>query len=127
MLGNLIAESLIHEMQIRGFGVVAFKMMKSIKIKKDGDFMLSRKVRNLKKDFQVNYSLTGTYTKIGSGVLINARIINIETNRVVSTAQSFLNTRDYRSIVFGGSDDATYGGIASPQNSRQTVKIEQKF
>jgi TolB-like protein len=127
MLGNLLSESLIHEMQIRGFGIVDYKMMKSIKIQKDGDFMLSRNVNEIKKDFKLNYSLTGTYSKIGSGVLINARIIDLRSNRVVSTAQAFINKRDYESIVNGDENDTMYGKEKSPKYQREIIAIEPKI
>ncbi len=88
--GNVIAENLIHEMQIRGFRVVDYKTMPNIKIGKDGDFVFSRIVSELKKRQKINYVLSGTYTKYRTGIAINCRIIDIKSNVVKSTAQIFV-------------------------------------
>ncbi len=89
-LGNVIAENLIHEMQVRGFRVVDYKTMPNIKIGKDGDFIFSRIVKELKRKQKINYVLSGTYTKYRTGIAVNCRIIDIRTNVVKSTAQVFI-------------------------------------
>ncbi len=88
--GNVIAENLIHEMQVRGYRVVDYKTMPNIKIGKDGDFIFSRIVSELKRRQKINYVLSGTYTKYRTGIAINCRIIDIRTNVVKSTAQVFV-------------------------------------
>ncbi len=88
--GNVIAENLIHEMQVRGFRVVDYKTMPTIKIGKKGDFIFSRIVSELKKTQKINYVLSGTYTKYRTGIAVNCRIIDITTNVVKSTAQIFV-------------------------------------
>jgi len=90
--GNVIAENLIHEMQVRGYRVIDYKTMPSIKIGKNGDFIFSRIVSKLRKEQKINYVLSGTYTKYRTGISVNCRIINISTNVVKSTAQVFVPT-----------------------------------
>ena len=98
-LSNILSENLIHEMQVRGYKVVDFKMMKSIKVDKDGDFLFSRDVEQLRKTLNINYALTGTYTEYKDGTVINARIINLKTHIVLSTAQVFIPKHTTRRIT----------------------------
>jgi TolB-like protein len=98
-LGNLISEHLIHDMQIRGYKVIDYKMMPDIEVGSRGDYAFSRQVKNLKQDISLNYILTGTYTYYSDGVSLNARIIDIQTNVVVSTAQAFIPKVDLQYIV----------------------------
>ncbi|PHS56292.1 MAG: hypothetical protein COB17_09810 [Sulfurimonas sp.] len=97
-LSNILSENLIHEMQVRGFKVIDFKMMESIKIDKAGDFLFSRDVEKLRKTLNINYALTGTYTEYKDGTVINARIINLKTHIVLSTAQVFIAKQTLRHI-----------------------------
>jgi len=87
--GNVISEALIHEMQTRGYKIVDFKTMSTIRVGEKGDFVFSRALEDLKKKQNINYVLTGTFTKYGDGVSINSRIIDLETNVVKSSAQAF--------------------------------------
>ena len=90
--GNVIAENLIHEMQVRGYRVIDYKTMPSIKVGKNGDFIFSRIVSELRKEQKINYVLSGTYTKYRTGIAVNCRIIDVSTNVVKSTAQVFVPT-----------------------------------
>ena len=98
-LGNLVSEHLIHDMQIRGFQVVDYKTMPNIEVGLKGDYIFSRSIDDLKKDIALNYVLTGTYSYYSDGVTLNARIIDLKTNIVVSTAQAFLPKSSLRYIM----------------------------
>jgi len=100
-LSNILSENLIHEMQVRGYKVIDFKMMENIKIDKNGDFLFSRDVEKLRKTLNINYALTGTYTDYKDGTVINARIINLKTHIVLSTAQVFIPKRTLKRISRG--------------------------
>jgi len=86
-LGNILSENLIHEMQIRGYSVIDFKTMNNIKIDEQGDFLFSRDINKLRSSLNVDYALTGTYVKYRNGTVVNARILNLKTHIVLSTAQ----------------------------------------
>lgn len=86
-VSNLLSENLTHEMQIRGFKVIDYKLMGNIKITPEGDFVFSRDVDQLKQKITVDYVLTGTYSSYKGGVLINARIIDMKTQIILSSAQ----------------------------------------
>jgi len=92
-ISNLISESLIHEMQVRGYKVIDFKTMDSIKINATGDFLFSRDVAKLRKTLNIDYALTGTYVKYRTGTVVNARIICLKTHVVLSSAQILIPRR----------------------------------
>lgn len=93
-IGLLLAENLMHDFQIRGFPVVDFKAMNAIQVTAAGDFVLSRRVEELRHEYNVNYFLVGTYAANGDGVVINARLLDAKTSVVASSAQAFLPARD---------------------------------
>jgi len=126
-LGNLISEHLIHDMQIRGFKVVDYKAMPSIEIGVSGDYIFSRSIEDLKKDIALNYVLTGTYSYYSDGVTINARIIDLKTNIVVSSAQAFIPKSSLRHIMdkYSPYDRVTYKPdyvLPSVENHMMTIK-----
>jgi TolB-like protein len=55
-----------------------------------GDFALSRDWKDLAQEQDVQYVLTGTMLRQEGGVLVNARVVGMQTRIVVATAQGFL-------------------------------------
>jgi len=86
-------------MQVRGYKIIDFKTMDNIKIDSRGDFLFSRDVSKLRKSLNIDYALTGTYVKYKSGTVVNARIINLKTHIVLSTAQVFIPKHTARRIT----------------------------
>jgi TolB-like protein len=74
-------------MQVRGYKIIDFKTMENIVIDKKGDFLFSRDLSKLRKSLNVDYALTGTYVDYKNGTVINARIIDLRTHIILSTAQ----------------------------------------
>jgi len=89
-IGNIISENLIYELQSKGFNVVDFKTMNNIKIKKNGDFVFSRDIKDLRTKYSVKYILSGTSTAFKTGLSINARIIAIKDHSVIATGQIWI-------------------------------------
>jgi TolB-like protein len=89
-LGNSVSESFIHQLQQRGFKVVDFKTTGSIQVTQQGDFAFSRDWKDLAKEQDIQYVLTGTMLRQEGGVLVNARVVGMKTRVVVATAQGFL-------------------------------------
>jgi TolB-like protein len=89
-LGNSVSEGFIHQFQRRGFKVVDFKTTGSIQVTQQGDFALSRDWQELAQEQQVQYVLTGTMLRQEGGVLVNARVVGMQSRVVVATAQGFL-------------------------------------
>lgn len=89
-LGNSISEGFIHQFQERGFKVVDFKTTGDIQVTQQGDFAFSRNWKDLAKEQDIQYVLTGTMLRQEGGVLFNARVVGMQSRIVVATAQGFL-------------------------------------
>ncbi len=89
-LGNQIAESFVHELQRHGLIIVDFKVTGHIRVTEEGDYVFSRDWKELPERQIIDYVVTGTMMEQESGVLINARMIGIQSKVVVATAQAFI-------------------------------------
>ncbi|WP_037368052.1 FlgO family outer membrane protein, partial [Salinivibrio costicola] len=90
LVRNTVTVRLIYQMQSRGFTVVDFKSTGAIRVTEEGDFTISRDWKELDPEQQIDYVLTGTMLRQGGGVLVNARVIGMESRVVVASAQGFL-------------------------------------
>ena len=86
--GRLIAEQLMHELKVRGWGVVDLRLTKSVIVNQTGEFSLSRDLGRIRESFPAGNVLVGTYSRTTDGVLISARVIDVTTGHVQSSAQS---------------------------------------
>ncbi|MCW8108318.1 FlgO family outer membrane protein [Alteromonas ponticola] len=87
LLGQQMAESFIHELHKFRIPVLDFKTTDYIRITEKGDFALSRDYLELNSSLPIEYVLTGTMTRHQGGMLINARIIGMDSRAVVASAQ----------------------------------------
>ena len=87
LLGHQMAESFMHELHKYRIPVVDFKATDYIRVTDSGDFLLSRDYLDLNSSLPIDYVLTGTMAKHQGGVLVNARILGIESRAVVASAQ----------------------------------------
>ena len=89
-MGQQIEESFIYELNRRGEVVVDFKLTGSIKVTPQGDFVLSRNYKDLSSRLPISRILVGTFSRNSKGILVNARVIDMRTKMVETTAQSLL-------------------------------------
>lgn len=85
-IGLQIQESFITLAAQAGLNVVEFKTVSAIKIASNADVMLSRNIKDLKDDVNVQYFLTGTYSEHDNKLMVNARIIELSNQRVIAAA-----------------------------------------
>jgi TolB-like protein len=98
--GRLVGEHLIHELQVRGWPVSDIRLSKNLIINDSGEFSLSRDLRRLRDLMPAANVVTGTYTATKDGILLNIRVLNLETGRIVSSAQTrFVRDRFMASLV----------------------------
>jgi len=88
--GRLVGEHLIHELQVRGWPVSDIRLSKDLIINGSGEFSLSRDLKRIRELTPAVNVVTGTYTSTRDGVLLNIRVLNLETGRIVSSAQTRL-------------------------------------
>jgi len=91
-LGNQLAESFVHELQRHGLVVIDYKTTGHIRVTKKGDYVFSRDWQELPERQIIDYVVSGTMVEQEDGILVNARMIGIQSKVVVATAQSFIPT-----------------------------------
>lgn len=94
-LGRLIAENLIHELQVRSWRIFEPRLMQHVMINPSGEFALSRDAKQLRESFGISGVVTGTFAATGTQMVVNARVIDTQTGLVVSTAQVQIPTSDF--------------------------------
>ncbi len=90
LLGNQIAESLIHEVHKHGIPVIDFKTTGYIRVTEQGDFAFSKDYEDFGTKLPANFVVGGTLLKHTDGYLVNARIIDFSSKSVMATAQNFI-------------------------------------
>lgn len=90
LLGKQMAESFVHEFHKFRMPVVEYKATQFIRVTEVGDFVLSRDFLDLKGTTPIEYVLTGTMTKHQGGYIVNARMLGMQSNVIVASAQSFI-------------------------------------
>ena len=89
-LGIQLAESFINDLQQIGLPVADHKLMGVLDVNEKGDFALSRNMEQLFTEINIGYVLTGTMQRNSRGLVVNARIINYTTNKVIASSSKFL-------------------------------------
>jgi len=87
-LGRLISESLSSRLQAKQWKVYEVRLRKDIIIHEKGEFSLSRDNGTLREMYKAGGMVTGTYALTSGDVMIHARVIDLGTGQVLSTAQS---------------------------------------
>jgi TolB-like protein len=90
LLGNQLSESFMHELHKFGVAVVDFKTTDYMRVTPQGDFVFSRDYLELNETQNFQYVLAGTLVNHQGGVLVNARIVGINSKAVVGSAQGFI-------------------------------------
>lgn len=88
--GRLVAENIIHELQVRKWKVFEVRLAKDVVINETGEFSLSRDAKKIKESYKVGGIVTGTYSVAGDHVIVNARAIDLESGLVASSGQIHL-------------------------------------
>jgi len=108
--GRVLGESLFSELFIRGFNVTDFRGQDAISVNKTGEFFITRDISKLASEVSNTYILVGTYSKIDQNVIINARIVDNKTGKLVTSARAMY-----------ANDDCSLFGTCN--NIRRKIKI----
>lgn len=111
--GMVLSESLYNELFVRGFNVTDIRGQNAISINKKGEFYITRNVDKLSEEVSNTYIVLGTYSKIDEMIMINARIIDNKTGKLISSARSMY-----------ANDDCSIYGICN--NASRKIKIVKK-
>ena len=131
LLGNQIAESLIHEIHKFGIPVIDFKTTDYIRVTPQGDFAFTRDYEEVNPAMPARYFVGGTMLKNYDGFLINARIVGIQSKAVVASAQSFIPNHIVESILTSSTESTLFsntfvtGSVAPPILSNGASRITE--
>jgi TolB-like protein len=89
-LGHQLVENMVHELQHHGLTVIDFKATGYISVTTEGDYVLSRDWTELPERQLIDYVVTGTMVEKNNGVMVNVRMIGLQSKVIVATAQSFI-------------------------------------
>jgi TolB-like protein len=89
-LGRLIAENLMHGLQLHNWQIYEVRLAKGIDINANGEFSLSRDINKLKDEYKISGVVTGTYSIAEGNITINARVIDVNTGLLISSAQTYI-------------------------------------
>jgi TolB-like protein len=90
-LGRYVAEQLMHEMQQHRYEVLEIRKSQAVKLQeKRGEFGLSRDPAAISRTVAAGAMLTGTYTPNKDTIVINARIIDNGSARLLSSATAII-------------------------------------
>ena len=86
--GRVIGESLINELSNRNFNVIEFRGQLAVSINAEGEYYISRNIKKLKDKIENTYVVVGTYSRQFEKIMLNARVIDNESGRIISSARA---------------------------------------
>lgn len=99
LFSHHFSEAIIYDLHRFGVAVLDYKATDYIRVTPEGDFVLSRNFEELKAELPIKYVVTGTMTKHRQGLLVNARLIEIDSKRVISAARTFVPEHVVRALL----------------------------
>lgn len=86
--GRQLNEAIMHETNRTGFSVIDLKSTGRLQFTDSGDiFWHSENIDEVTGNLDINFVITGTMTRHQGGYLINARIIDVNSNALMSSSQ----------------------------------------
>ncbi|NMH65528.1 FlgO family outer membrane protein [Shewanella salipaludis] len=86
-----LQQGFVGALQQREFSLVDQNVAQMLSVTPQGDFILSRDWQKLPQDLQVEHLLVTTLSAAVNGMVINSRIVELGTGRVLSSSQSFVS------------------------------------
>lgn len=89
-LGLSLQQSLMSHFKQQGHNVVDANLAVAMQVSKQGDFMLSRDWQRLSQEMLVQYVMVTTLSPSADSVLVNSRILDKRTNRILAASQTHI-------------------------------------
>lgn len=86
--GRIIGESLINELSNRNFNVIEFRGQLGVSINEEGEYFISRNIKKLKNKIENTFVVVGTYSRQYERIMLNARVIDNHSGRIITSARS---------------------------------------
>ncbi|MDL2317294.1 hypothetical protein LJC59_09560 [Desulfovibrio sp. OttesenSCG-928-A18] len=107
--GRLISEQLIFEFNQRGYPIREYRMPGSIRVKADGEYILSRNVGSVSARAKPAVVIVGTYYNDKDAIFINARLVRPSDGRVLRTANLVMDAKPVANRMLRGGGGAYAG------------------
>jgi len=122
--GRTLSEAFFDELYIRGFNVSDFRGQETISINDNGEYLLTRNVKKLDKDIGSNHALVGTYSLFEAKVLINVRVVDLMSGKIVASARANYVTVNCKVLNTCAKPRKIF--IVSDKFSKQDIKKARK-
>ena len=86
--GRIVSESLIDELSNRGFNIIEFRGQLAVSLNDKGEYFISRKTHKIKNKIPNTYIVVGTYSRQYGKVMLNARVIDNITGKIISNSRA---------------------------------------
>lgn len=86
--GRVVSESLINELSNKGFEIIEFRGQMAVSVNDQGEYFISRKPHELKSKIPDTYVVVGTYSRQPGKVMLNARVIDNITGKIITSARA---------------------------------------
>ena len=113
VLGRQLGEFFIHELDRRGIPVVEFKTTGSITVTTDGEDVFTRNWKKLAGKAKFRHILAGTISRNEQGVVLLARIIDMQSSEVKGSATGFIPYRNLPYCYRTADKNCSFEGTAS--------------
>lgn len=86
--GRIVSESLINELSNRGFNIIEYRGQMAVSVNDEGEYFITRKPHDLKDKVPSTYVVVGTYSRQFGKIMLNARVIDNITGKIITSARS---------------------------------------
>ncbi len=94
--GRLLSETLGTHLDRLGMPIYEYRIKNRLVVNKNGEFFLTRDVKGMRRGFVDGYVLTGTYGLSKDRLILNARLVEYQSGRVIASAN--LDVRDRKLV-----------------------------
>lgn len=108
LLGKQLSQAFSHEAHKLGIPVVDYKLTGFIRVSPNGDFALSKDYLELNDDLPIRYILTGTLVEDRDSIIVNARIVGVESKAIVASAQGLIPSYVTKELSQNSADGLYY-------------------
>lgn len=99
--GRIVSESMINEMSNRGFNIIEYRGQMAVSINEKGEYFITRNPYKLKDKVPNTYIVVGTYSRQFGKVMLNARVIDNITGKIISSSRAtYLHNKRNDCILF---------------------------
>lgn len=98
-LSNVLTEEFITELQHKNIYVVDYKITNNITVSPYGEFVFYRNSVEELSEEKINHVLAGTLSYTKQGIIVNARVVEFESKKVISSAKKLIPYFVFDSVI----------------------------